>query len=95
MKYWIGALALVCATTSWAAPDWTRGTIVSLSPQEAKVTLDAEPIASIGMEAMAMEYSVARDVKLDKFKPGGKGRFTVTVTANGGDLAVYAIEPAK
>jgi Cu(I)/Ag(I) efflux system protein CusF len=93
MKYWIGAFALACATSSWAAPDWTRATILSISPQKAKVTLDAERVASFGMDAMAMEYTVAKDVKLDKFKPGDKVRFTVI--NKGGNLVVDAIESAK
>lgn len=93
MKHWIGALALAFSATSWAAPDWTRATVLSISPQKAKVTLDAEKVVSIGMDAMAMEYSVANGVKLDKLKPGDKVRFTVTT--QGGRLAIDAIETLK
>jgi Cu/Ag efflux protein CusF len=77
MKYWIVATLLACASSVWAAPEWTRGVIVKVDPARAQVLLSHQRIKSIGMDAMTMPFKVAEGVALTSFKPGDPVRFTV------------------
>jgi Cu/Ag efflux protein CusF len=74
MKRFILSLALVCATSVWAAPDWVRGEITKLSAEKAQLTVKHE--ASMGMAAMAMPYKVKNAEVLKGFKVGDAVRFT-------------------
>jgi Cu(I)/Ag(I) efflux system periplasmic protein CusF len=78
MKHWIWAGMLVCATSVWAAPDWTQARIVKIESEKVRITLNHQPIKSIGMEAMIMPFKVDTKVSLEPFKVGQKVRFTVT-----------------
>ena len=59
MKNWILMGALICAAPAWAAVEWTRGSIVKVEPDKARVTLKHRRIKSIGMEAMTMPFKLA------------------------------------
>ena len=93
MKNWIFSLALLCATSVFAAPEWVHGEITKLAPEKAQVTLKHEAIKSIGMDAMTMPYKVGSAAVLKGFKPGDVVRFTVRMQ---GDLMlVESLEHAK
>ena len=78
MKYLkLGLIVLACTTSVWAAPDWTRGSIVKVEAEKSRVVLKHQRIKSIGMEAMTMPFKVAQGVSLVPFKVGDKIRFTV------------------
>ena len=72
-----GVIAIVCSTFAWAAPDWTRASIVKVEAEKSRVVLKHQRIKSIGMEAMTMPFKVAEGVSLTSFKVGDKIRFTV------------------
>ena len=93
MKRWITSLALVCATSAFAAPEWVRGEIIKLAPEKAQVTIKHEAIKSIGMDAMTMPYKVANTAVLKGIKPGDVVRFTVTT--KGDQYIVESLEHAK
>jgi len=93
MKHQIWALVLACATSVWAAPDWTQARIVKIDLDRARVTLDHQAIKSVGMEAMTMPFKIDGTVKLASFKVGQKVRFTVTEL--NGHLVVDQMEPVK
>jgi Cu/Ag efflux protein CusF len=90
-KLWL--LVLACTTSAWAAPDWTRGSIVKVEAEKSRVVLKHQPIKSIGMEAMTMPFKVAKDVSLVPFKVGDKVRFTVTERND--HLVIDAMEVAR
>ncbi len=77
MNYWTVATLLACASSVWAAPEWTRGVIVKVDPARAQVILKHERIKSIAMDAMTMPFKVAEGVALTSLKTGEKVRFTV------------------
>jgi Cu/Ag efflux protein CusF len=94
LKLWL--LALVCTgvvSAAWAAPDWTRGSIVRVEPEKSRVVLKHQRIKSIGMEAMTMPFKVAGGVKLEPFKAGDKVRFTVAERND--HLMIDAMEVVK
>lgn len=93
MKRWILSVALLCATTAFAAPEWVRGEITKLAPEKAQVTLKHEAIKSIGMDAMTMPYKMDDAAKLKGFKVGDAVRFTVKM--KGDQMLVEALEHAK
>ncbi|NVO06668.1 MAG: copper-binding protein [Rhodoferax sp.] len=93
MKRWILSLALVCATSVWAAPEWVRGEITKLAPEKAQVTLKHEAMKSMGMDAMTMPYKVKNAALLKDFKPGDKVRFTVSM--QGDAMLIESLEHAK
>ena len=93
MKRWIVSLALVCATSVWAAPEWVRGEITKLNAEKAQVTLKHEAIKSAGMDAMTMPYKVKSAAVLKGFKPGDMVRFTVRLQAD--EMLVEQLEHAK
>lgn len=78
MKRLILPLALVCASASWAGPEWVRGVIVE-PPLEKQVTIQHEAIKSIRMGAMTMPFAVDEKVPLKTFKVGDHVQFTVQV----------------
>jgi Cu/Ag efflux protein CusF len=90
-KLWL--LVLACTTSAWAAPDWTRGSIVKVEPEKSRVVLKHQPIKSIGMEAMTMPFKVTDGVKLAPFKEGDKIRFTVATQND--HLMIDAMEVVK
>ncbi len=93
MKRWILSLALVCATSVWAAPEWVRGEITKLAPEKAQVTLKHEAMKSMGMDAMTMPYKVTNASVLKGFKPGDTVRFTVKM--QGDAMLIESLEHAK
>ena len=93
MKRWILSLALVCATSACADPEWVRGVITKIAPERAQVTLRHEAIPGVGMGAMTMPYKVLDPAVLHGFKPGDVVRFTVEV--NGDQIRLESLEHAK
>ncbi len=93
MKRWILSLALVCATSAFAASEWVRGEIIQLATGKTQVTLKHEAIKSMHMDAMTMLYKVANGATLKGFKPGDVVRFTVTV--KGDQWFVESLEHTK
>ena len=93
MKRWILSLALVCATSAFAASEWVRGEIIQLAPERSQITMKHEAIKSIGMDAMTMPYKVANAAVLKGFKRGDAVRFTVKV--KGDQWLIDAMEHAK
>jgi Cu/Ag efflux protein CusF len=93
MKRWIVSLALLCATSAWAAPEWVRAEITKLAPEKAQLTLRHEAIKSLGMDAMTMPYKVANAAQLKGFKVGDTVRFTVKM--QGEQMLVEALEHGK
>jgi Cu/Ag efflux protein CusF len=93
MKRWIVSLALVCATSAGAAPDWVRGEITKLNAEKAQVTLKHEAIKSLGMDAMTMPYKVRNATQLKGFKPGDVVRFTAQM--QGDQMLVEQLEHVK
>jgi len=93
MKRWIFSLALVCATSVMAAPEWVRGEITKIAPEKAQVTLKHEAIKSIGMDAMTMPYKVSDAAVLKGFKAGDAVRFTVKM--QGEQMLLESLEHAK
>ena len=91
LKFWL--IALACTASAWAAPDWTRGSIVKVEPEKSRVVLKHQRIKSIGMEAMTMPFKVVEGVKLASFKVGDKVRFTVVEQND--HLVIDALEVAK
>ena len=91
LKLWL--ITLVCTTSAWAAPDWTRGSIVKAEPEKSRVVLKHQRIKSIGMEAMTMPFKVAQGVNLVPFRVGDKIRFTVAEQND--HLMVDALEIVK
>jgi Cu/Ag efflux protein CusF len=88
-----GVIALICSTFAWAAPDWTRASIVKVEAEKSRVVLKHQRIKSIGMEAMTMPFKVSEGVKLTTFKAGDKVRFTVAEQND--HLVIDAMEVAK
>lgn len=93
MKSWIVSVALVCATSVWAAPEWVRGEITKMAPEKAQLTLRHEAIKSLGMDAMTMPYKVSNPAQLKGFKPGDAVRFTVKM--QGEQPLIELLEHAK
>ena len=93
MKRWIVFLALLCATSVWAAPEWVRGEITKLAAEKAQVTVKHEAMKSMGMDAMTMPYKVSNAAVLRGFKPGDAVRFTVKM--QGDAMLIDALEHAK
>lgn len=88
-----GVIALVCSTSAWAAPDWTRASIVKVEAEKSRVVLKHQRIKSIGMEAMTMPFKVAKGVSLAPFEVGDKIRFTVVDRDD--HLVIDAMEVVK
>lgn len=93
MKRWILSLALVCATSVWAAPEWVRAEITKMAPEKAQLTVKHEAIKSMGMDGMTMPYKVTNAAMLQGFKPGDAVRFTVKM--QGDAMLIDALEHAK
>lgn len=77
MKHGLLVFLLACASTVWAAPEWTRGVIVKVDPARAQVILKHDRIKSIAMDAMTMPFKVTEGVAMTSFKTGDKVRFTL------------------
>ena len=94
MKYLkLGFVVLVCTTSVWAAPDWTRASVVKVDVEKSRAVLKHQRIKSIGMDAMTMPFKVDEGVKLAPFKTGDKVRFTVTEQND--HLVIDAMEVVK
>ena len=93
MKRWFISLALLCATSVFAAPEWVRGEITKLAPEKAQVTVKHEAIKSMGMDAMTMPYKVVDASALKGFKAGDAVRFTVKM--KGEQMLIESLEHAK
>ncbi|MES2936126.1 MAG: copper-binding protein [Pseudomonadota bacterium] len=93
-KLILAACALALPAMAMAVPhEWTKAEVVKVEPEKARVMLDHERIASIGMEPMLMPFKVDKAVDLKKFKAGDKVRFTVSVKDD--HLVVGAMEKLK
>jgi Cu(I)/Ag(I) efflux system membrane fusion protein len=93
MKRFILSLALLCAASVGAAPEWVRGEITKLNAEKAQVTLKHEAIKSAGMDAMTMPYKVKSATVLKGFKPGDVVRFTVKMQDD--QMLIEQLEHAK
>jgi Cu/Ag efflux protein CusF len=93
MKHWILSLALLCASSSWAAAEWVRAEVVKLSPEKGQITLRHEAIKSTGMDAMTMPYKVMPAITLKNFKAGDQVRFTIKM--QGDQMLVESMEHIK
>jgi len=93
MKRWFISLALLCATSVFAAPEWVRGEITKLAPEKSQVTVKHEAIKSMGMDAMTMPYKVVDAAVLKGFKAGDAVRFTVKM--KGEQMLIESLEHAK
>lgn len=93
MKRFLLSLALLCATSVWAAPEWVRGEIIKLAAEKAQVTVKHDAIKSMGMDAMTMPYKVSNAALLKGFKPGDAVRFTVKV--QGDQMLIESLEHVK
>ena len=70
---------------------WAQGTVKKLG--KGTVTLEHGPIASVGMDAMTMQFAVKDPASLARFKVGDKVRFQAVMA--GGAIVVERIEPAQ
>jgi Cu/Ag efflux protein CusF len=93
MKRWIVSMALLCAASVWAAPEWVRGEITKLAPERAQLTVKHEAIKSMGMDAMTMPYKVKDAALLKGFKVGDRVRFVASM--QGDQMLVEALEHGK
>jgi Cu/Ag efflux protein CusF len=93
MKRWIVSMALLCAASVWAAPEWMRGEITKLAPERAQLTLKHEAIKSMGMDAMTMPYKVKDAALLKGFKVGDRVRFVASM--QGDQMLVEVLEHSK
>lgn len=93
MKRFILSMALLCAASVGAAPEWVRGEITKLNAAKAQVTLKHEAIKSAGMDAMTMPYQVKSAAVLKGFKPGDTVRFTVKMQDD--QMLIEQLEHAK
>jgi Cu/Ag efflux protein CusF len=94
MKYLkLGFIVLACTTSVWAAPDWTRASVVKVDAEKSRVVLKHQHIKSINMEPMTMPFKVEEGVKLTPFKAGDKVRFTVVERND--HLMINAMEKVK
>jgi Cu/Ag efflux protein CusF len=93
MKRLVLSLALLCATSVWAAPEWVRAEIIKMSPEKSQVTLKHEAIKSMSMDAMTMPYKVQNASALKGFKQGDAVRFTVKM--QGDQMMIEAMEHAQ
>jgi Cu/Ag efflux protein CusF len=94
LKLWL--LALTCtawAGAAWAAPDWTRASVVKVDAEKSRIVLKHQHIKSINMEPMTMPFKVEAGVKLAPFKAGDKVRFTVVERND--HLMIDAMEKIK
>ncbi len=91
MKRFVLSLALVCATSVWAAPEWIRGEIIKLAPETGQVTLKHE--ATKGMDGMTMPYKMVDANALKGFKAGDAVRFTIKL--KGDQMLAESLEHAK
>ena len=94
------AAAVAAAPLTHAAGMAMRGTmppargsgiVRAIDTGHGTVTLDAGPIASIGMAAMTMPYPVRSKALLARLRVGEKVRFTLA--ENGEAMQVDSIEP--
>ena len=95
MKRWIVSMALVCAASAWASPEWVRAEITKLAPEKAQLTLRHEAIKSLGLDAMTRPYKVKDASLLKCFKVGGAVSFTVSMQGEQMQMQVQALEHVK
>ena len=93
MKRLLIAVLLLAAFSVWAAPDWTRADVVKVQAEKSRIVLKHERIQSMDMDAMTMQYDVAKDVSLSGYQVGEKVRFQVVM--KGGVMTVSALEKVK
>ena len=72
--------------------EWIRADVVRINAERARITLKHEPIESVKMDAMTMQFRVSDPAKLATVKPGDKVRFSVR--NEGGELVVVDLQPA-
>lgn len=93
MKRLFLAVLLLLSFSVWAAADWTRADVVKVQPGKNRIILKHERIQSMDMDAMTMQYDVAKDVSLSGYEVGDKVRFQVVM--RGGVMMVNALEKLK
>jgi Cu/Ag efflux protein CusF len=67
--------------------------VVRIDASRQRIVLKHEYIPSIKMAPMTMRFDVAKEISLEKYRPGEKVRFQIKEA--GGDLTVIAMEPLK
>jgi Cu/Ag efflux protein CusF len=67
----------VRASSAAAAAGWATGEVLEVDRKEKRVLVEHGPIASIGMDAMTMEFLVPDAKLLKTLKPGDRIRFAV------------------
>jgi len=77
----------------YASPDWVKAEVVRIYALRQRIVLKHEYIPSIKMAPMTMRFDVAKEISLEKYRPGEKVRFQIKEA--GGDLTVIAMEPLK
>lgn len=93
MKRLFLVVLLLLSISVWAAADWTRADVVKVQPDKNRIVLKHERIQSMDMDAMTMQYDVAKDVPLSGYQVGDKVRFQVVM--KGGVMTVSALEKLK
>lgn len=69
------------------------GTVVAVNAAERKITLDHDPIQSLGWPAMKMDFATAASVDLSSIKIGSKVSFVLGGVK--GSYTVQSIRPAQ
>jgi Cu(I)/Ag(I) efflux system periplasmic protein CusF len=69
------------------------GTVQAVDAALHKLTINHNPISSIGRPAMVMEFAAAPSVDLSSIKPGARVNFTIQQGA-GGMYEVQSLSPA-
>lgn len=93
MKRLFLVVLLLLSISVWAAADWTRADVVKVQPDKNRIVLKHERIQSMDMDAMTMQYDVAKDMSLSGYQVGDKVRFQVVM--KGGVMTVSALEKLK
>jgi Cu(I)/Ag(I) efflux system protein CusF len=87
------ALGRAASSSAVAVGSLATGEVLEVDRKEKRVLLKHGPIASIGMDAMTMEFLVPDGRLLQSLKPGDKVRFAA-VWRNG-DYEINRIEVVK
>ncbi len=93
MKHFLLALISFFTLTAHANPEWVKAEVVRIDASRQRIVLKHEYIPSIKMAPMTMRFDVAKEISLEKYRPGEKVRFQIKEA--GGDLTVIAMEPLK
>ena len=78
----IGLFVVVTAVSA-AGEHKATGIINSIDKSTKTLSISHDPIKSMGMSAMTMDFLVADPAMLDEVKPGQKIKFVLKVDSNG------------